>query len=75
MSGSKVAIDRVRVRVLPDGRLTRRDAAAYIGVQVKTMAMWSWQGKGPRAHRISGRVYYYLEDLADFVHGDEEEKD
>ena len=41
-------IDRVRVRILPDGRMTREDAARYLGHATKTLAMWQLQGKGPR---------------------------
>ena len=56
-------IDQVKVRVLPDGRMTRADAAHYLGVEPKTMANWACQGKGPRAHRLMGRNFYYKADL------------
>ena len=39
-SPARQAIDQVRVRVLPDGRMTRRDAAQYLGIAVKTVVMW-----------------------------------
>ena len=42
-------IDKVNVRVLPDGRMTRRDAARYLGYEPKTLAMWHLEGKGPRS--------------------------
>jgi hypothetical protein len=63
-------VDRVRVRVLPDGRLTREEAAKYLGKKVKTLAQWAMMGKGPRSVRVGGRVYYYLDDLNAFVRGE-----
>ena len=65
-------VEQVTVRVLPDGRLTRRDAAAYIGVSEKTLAMWAREGKGPRSVRVPGtrRVFYYRQTLDDFIRGD-----
>ena len=32
-------IEQVRVRVLPDGRMTRENAATYLGMKSKTLAM------------------------------------
>lgn len=64
------AVELVRVRVLPDGRMTRTDAARYLGHQPKTLAMWQLQGKGPRAVRVGGRVFYYRADLDKFIAGE-----
>jgi len=61
--------DTVRVRVLPDGRLARRDAAKYLGVAEKTMAMWQMFGKGPRSVRVGGRRFYFQADLDAFIRG------
>ena len=60
-------IDRVRVRVLPDGRMRREDAARYLGHAAKTLAMWQLQGKGPRSVLVGGRRYYFKDDLDAFV--------
>jgi hypothetical protein len=65
-------IEQVRVRVLPDGRVTRRDAAIFLGLSKKTLAMWAIQGKGPLSIRIGGRVYYRLSDLVAFIQGGEQ---
>jgi hypothetical protein len=62
-------IERVRVRLLPDGRMTRDDAARYLGHASKTLAMWALQGKGPRSVKVGGRVFYYRADLDAFVAG------
>ncbi|MBM3520613.1 MAG: helix-turn-helix domain-containing protein [Alphaproteobacteria bacterium] len=61
------ALDRVRVRVLPDGRLTREDAATYLGVKPKTLAMWACMGKGPRVMKVGGRRFYAKADLDAFI--------
>ena len=60
-------IDQVRVRVLPDGRVNRNDAAAYLGRKSKTLAMWAMEGKGPAPRRVGGRIFYMLADLVSFV--------
>jgi hypothetical protein len=39
-------IDHVRVRVLPDGRMSRGEAAKYIGLATKTLAQWAVDGRG-----------------------------
>jgi hypothetical protein len=59
------------VHVLPHGRLTRREAARYLGRSVKTLEAWSRQGIGPRAVKDGmGRALYELEDLDRFVVGE-----
>ena len=62
-------LDVVRVRILPDGRMDRENSAKYLGVAVKTMAMWHLNGKGPRSQLVGGRRYYYKCDLDAFVRG------
>ncbi len=61
------AIDQVRVRVLPDGRMTREDAAKYLGTTPKTMAMWQLHGEGPRSVLIGGRRFYFRADLDAYI--------
>ena len=63
-------IEQVRVRILPDGRMARNDAANYLGLKPKTLAMWAMEGKGPQAHRVGGRCFYYKHDLDTFVRGE-----
>ena len=60
-------VEQVRCRVLPDGRMTRRDAAAYLGLATKTMAMWALSKKGPRSVKVGGRRFYFKDDLDAFV--------
>lgn len=54
------------VRVLPDGRVTRSDAAVFLGYTPKTLAEYSRLGKGPRPRRVGGRIFYFLRDLEAF---------
>ena len=60
-------IDGVRVRILPDGRMDRENAARYLGYRPKTLAMWALEKKGPRSVKVGGRVFYFREDLDAFV--------
>lgn len=66
----RVVIERIRVRILPDGRMTREDAARYLGLKPKTLAQWQMQGRGPRSVRVGGRVFYRQDDLDSFIRGD-----
>lgn len=63
-------VDQVRVKMLPDGRMTRNDAARYLGHKSKTLAIWLSQGRGPRCIKVGGRAFYYRRDLDDFIRGE-----
>lgn len=63
-------IERVRVRVLPDGRLSRSDAAKYLGRAKKTLEMWALQGQGPRSVLVGGRRFYFKDSLDRFIQGE-----
>ncbi len=63
-------IENVKVRVLPDGRMDRRNAALYLGVSPKTLATWAWQSKGPPSHQVGGRVFYLKRELDRFIGGE-----
>ena len=62
-------IERVRVRALPDGRVSRSDAAAFLGLKPKTLAMWAVEDQGPPMVKVGGRVFYRLDDLQRFASG------
>ncbi len=64
------AVEHVHVRILPDGRMTRRDAARYLGMKPKTLAMWQLAGKGPRSCLVGGRRFYFQEKLDAFIRGE-----
>jgi predicted DNA-binding transcriptional regulator AlpA len=57
----------ISVNIMPDGRLRRRDAALYLGFSEKTLANYAYRGLGPRAVKVGGRVFYYVDDLDAFI--------
>jgi hypothetical protein len=62
-------VDDLRsIATLPDGRMTARDAAAYLGVAEKTLANRRCRGTGPQFVKL-GRVYYFRDDLDAWVRG------
>ena len=63
----RFAIDPVHIRVLPDGRMSRKDAATYLGRDAKTLTHWAKRGYGPRPIRISSRSFYNMEELDAFI--------
>jgi hypothetical protein len=65
------AVEQVRVRVLPDGRMTRKDAAKYLGIAVKTVAMWDLEDPTKLGGvKIGGRRFYYKTELDAFIRGE-----
>lgn len=52
----------VKVVSLPDGRMDTRNAAAYVGLSEKTLAMMRCAGNGPQFVK-RGRVFYFKDDL------------
>ena len=67
MDSGENPIELVSVRVLPGRRprVDRRNAALYLNRSPKTLAQWALQRRGPPPHKdnVSGRVFYYLDDL------------
>ena len=61
------AIEQTRVRVLPDGRMDRRNAATYLGLKESTLRVWAVKGIGPRMVRVGSRVFYVKESLDQFI--------
>lgn len=58
-------VEHARVRVLPSGQITRKDAATVLGREAKTLANWKLKGWGPAPVSVGGREYYsYTECLA-----------
>ncbi len=71
MTLTEPVIEQIRVRVLPDGRLTRKDAAKYLGRAEKTLAMWEMEKKGPPSVLVGGRRFYFKDALDAFIRGEE----
>ena len=53
---------QVEVTVFPDGRLDAKNAASYLGLSVKTLAMMRCKGTGPEFVK-RGRIFYFKDDL------------
>lgn len=60
-------ITGVNIRPTPDGRVTRTDAATYLGLSPRTLANWKGRGIGPRSVRVGGRCFYRLAELDAFI--------
>ena len=56
------------VLILPDGRMDRRNAAAYLGNAPKTLAQYASKGTGPKFVK-RGRVWYFKKDLDAWIAG------
>jgi hypothetical protein len=54
------------VVVLPDGRMSAKNAATYLGLSVKTLAIKRCNGTGPRFIK-QGRVFYFVSDLDEWL--------
>ena len=67
---STTVVEHVHVRILPDGRMTREDAARYLGMKPKTLAMWQMNSTGPRSYRVGGRRFYFRAELDAFIRGE-----
>jgi hypothetical protein len=60
------AIQRLRIRVLPDGRVSRADAAVFLGMTEGTMRNWACRGVGPLVRKVGGKAFYRFRDLEAF---------
>ena len=70
-ANDRVVVETVRVRILPDGRMTREDAALYLGMKPKTLAMWDLQDPAKLGGiKVGGRRFYFLDRLKAFVRGE-----
>ncbi len=54
--------DSPKIVLLPDERMDTRNAALYLGLSAKTLAMTRCQGVGPKFVK-RGKVFYYKDDL------------
>ncbi|WP_435199701.1 helix-turn-helix domain-containing protein [Qipengyuania sp. 902] len=56
----------------PDGRVTRAEAARFLGFTAKTLAEWHRKGIGPSSLLIGGRRFYRLEELRLYAAGEKQ---
>jgi excisionase family DNA binding protein len=48
-------------------KLTREQAAEYLGVSRATLETWASLGKGPRFFKPGGKVYYLVRELEAYI--------
>jgi len=58
----KNSLESLVIQMFPDGRLDSKNAALYLGLKEKTLAMMRSVGKGPKFIK-RGRIFYFKEDL------------
>lgn len=49
------------------GRLTRKEAASYLGLAVSTLADWHRKGLGPVSVKVGGRRFYRVDALNTYI--------
>ena len=69
VSASFTASQAPKIVLLPDGRMSRKDAAKYLGRSEKTLAMWATDGKGPPSVLVGGRRFYFKAVLDTYIAG------
>ncbi|EKD74387.1 MAG: hypothetical protein ACD_44C00473G0006 [uncultured bacterium] len=62
MSHISQQITSIEITMFPDGRLDAKNAASYLGLKEKTLAMMRGNGTGPKFIK-RGRIFYFKEDL------------
>lgn len=63
-------VEHVSVRVLPDGRVSRSDAAKILGRSAKTLAEWKQKGWGPRPILVGGRIFHSFKECMEMARGE-----
>jgi len=56
----------IEIVTFPDGRLDVPNAAAYLGLSKKTLAMMRCDGTGPKYIK-RGRIFYFRDDLDSWI--------
>lgn len=59
-------LERLKIVVFPDGRVDTANAALYLGLSPKTLAMMRSAGTGPKFVK-RGRVFYFVGDLEEWI--------
>ena len=59
-------LKNIEVTIFPDGRMDSTNAAEYLGLSQKTLAMMRCQGTGPEYIK-RGRIFYFKDDLDTWI--------
>lgn len=54
------------ISIFPDGRMDAKNAATYLGLAVKTLAMMRSSGTSPKFIK-RGRIFYFQNDLDEWL--------
>ncbi len=60
-------IHLISIQMLPDGRMTPKNAALYMGLAEKTLAMKRCDGSGPCFTKVASKVFYKKSDLDTWI--------
>lgn len=60
------------VQSTPDGRVTRNEAARFLGFKPKTLAEWHRLGIGPKSVLVGGRRFYHVDELEAYASGEKQ---
>lgn len=63
-------IEVMKVRIFPDNRVDRPNAAIALGRSAKTLASWKSKGIGPRSINVGGRVFYDFTEVMEMARGE-----
>lgn len=63
-------IEVLKVRIFPDNRVDRCNAAIALGRSAKTLASWKCKGIGPRPVNVGGRVFYDWDEVRAMARGE-----
>ena len=63
-------IEVMKVRIFPDNRVDRPNAAIALGRSTKTLASWKCKGIGPRPVNVGGRVFYDGDEVRAMARGE-----
>ena len=63
-------IEVLKVRIFPDNRVDRPNAAIALGRSTKTLASWKCKGIGPRPINVGGRVFYDFDEVMKMARGE-----
>ena len=57
------------VKIFPDGRMDVKNAAAYVGLSPKSMAVMRCHGDGPNFLKLGKSIFYRQGDLDAWISG------
>lgn len=62
-----IEFETVKIKMLPDGRLSAIEAAKYLGRAVSSMAIDRTNGVGCPFVKIGGKIWYWKSDLDQYI--------